>query len=129
MTAPASFSIDYQRHGSLLRAHVTGVKGTLETAVAFWMAMAEEVRRDRPRNLLVVDDMEGNSLTPGQMMQFVQALVGFGFEGVRIAFVEAHPEQIREVEHSEIFARELGFVVRIFGSETEATLWLRHGMN
>ena len=129
MTAPASFRIDYQRHGALLRAHVAGVKGTLDTALAFWMALAEEVRRDPPRNLLVVDDMEGASLSPDQMLQFVQALVGLGFEGVRIAYVEAHPRQIPDVEHSEIFARERGFDVRVFGSEPEATLWLRHGMS
>ena len=129
MSAPASFRVDYQRHGSLLRAHVTGAKGTLETALAFWMALAEEVRRELPRHLMVVDDMEGDSLTPDQMMQFVQALAGLGFEGVRIAYVEAHPEQIPEVEHSEIFAREQGFDARVFGSETDATLWLRHGMS
>ena len=128
MTARETFRIDYQRHGDLLRAHVTGVKGTLETALAFWELLAEEVRRDPPRNLMVVDDMEGPSLTPDQMLQFVQALVGLGFEGVRMAYVEAHPQQIPDVEHSEIFARERGFDVRVFGSEPEATLWLRHGM-
>ena len=128
MTVPAPFRIDYQRDGALLRAHVTGAKGTLDTALAFWTAMAAEVRRDPPRNLLVVDDMEGASLSPEQMLQFVQALVGLGFEGVRIAYVEAHPQQIPDVEHSEIFARERGFDVRVFGSEPEATLWLRHGM-
>ncbi|MGV8942580.1 hypothetical protein [Thermomonas sp.] len=129
MSAPASFRIDYQRHGDLLRAHGTGVKGSLETALAFWTLLAEEVRRDPPRKLMVVDDMEGPSLTPAQMLQFVQALVGLGFEGVRLAYVEAHPQQIPDVEHSEIFARERGFDVRVFGSEPEARLWLRHGMS
>jgi hypothetical protein len=82
MNAPSAFSIEYHRQGSLLRAHVTGVNGTLETTMAYWMSMAEEVRRERPRSLLVVDDMEGEPPPPEQLAQFVQAMVGLGFEGV-----------------------------------------------
>lgn len=129
MNSPASFRIDYQRHGSLLRAHVTGVNGTLEITLAYWMALADEVRRDPPRNLLVVDDMEGDPPPPEQLAQFVQAMVGQGFEGVRVAYVEAHTDQIPEVEHCEILAREQGFDVRVFGNEATAALWLRHGMS
>jgi hypothetical protein len=129
MNAPASFRIEYQRHGSLLRAHVTGTNGTLETTLAYWMAMAEEVRRDPPRSLLVVDDMEGEPPPPEQLSQFVQAMVGLGFEGVRVAYVEAHAQQIPEIEHGKILAREHGFDARVFGNETDAALWLRHGMS
>ena len=129
MSAPTSFSIDYHRQGSLLRAHVTGVNGTLETTMAYWMSMAEEVRREPPRSLLVVDDMEGDPPPPEQLAQFVQAMVGLGFEGVRVAYVEAHAQQIPEVEHGEILAREQGFDARVFGNETDAALWLRHGMS
>ncbi len=129
MSAPTSFSIDYHRQGSLLRAHVTGINGTLETTLAYWMALAEEIRRDRPRNLLVVDDMEGDPPPPEQLAEFVQAMVGLGFEGVRVAYVEAHAQQIPEVEHGEILAREQGFDARVFGNETDAALWLRHGMS
>jgi hypothetical protein len=129
MNAPSAFSIEYHRQGSLLRAHVTGVNGTLETTMAYWMSMAEEVRRERPRSLLVVDDMEGEPPPPEQLAQFVQAMVGLGFEGVRVAYVEAHAQQIPEVEHGEILAREQGFDARVFGNETDAVLWLRHGMS
>lgn len=129
MSAPTSFSIDYHRQGSLLRARVTGINGTLETTLAYWMALAEEIRRDRPRNLLVVDDMEGDPPPPEQLAEFVQAMVGLGFEGVRVAYVEAHAQQIPEVEHGEILAREQGFDARVFGNEPDAALWLRHGMS
>ena len=103
MPAP-SFRIDYSRDGDLLRAHVTGVNGTLETTLACWMALAAELRREPPGALLVVDDMEGEPPPPEQLAQFVQAMVGMGFEGVRVAYVEAHAEQIPEVEFGEILA-------------------------
>lgn len=127
MPEPA-FQIDYSREGELLRAHVTGVNGSLETTVAYWTALAGEVLRDTPKALLVIDDMEGDPPPPEQIAQFVQAMVGMGFESVRVAYVEAHAHQIAEVEYGEILAREQGFDARVFGNETAARVWLRHGM-
>ena len=127
MSAPA-FHIDYSREGDLLRAHVTGVNGTLETTMAYWTALAAELQREQvPKSLLVVDDMEGEPPPPEQLEQFVQAMVGMGFEGVRVAYVEAHAQQIPEVEYGEILAREQGFDARVFGNEFDARMWLRHG--
>ena len=123
-----TFRIDYSRDGALLRAHVTGVNGTLETTLACWTALAAELRRDpTPKALLVVDDMEGEPPPPEQLAEFVQAMVGMGFEGVRVAYVEAHAEQIPAVEFGEILAREQGFDARVFGNEDDARIWLRHG--
>lgn len=123
----STFRIDYSREGDLLRAHVTGVNGSLETTVAYWTALAGEVLRDVPKALLVIDDMIGDPPPPEQLAQFVQAMVGMGFEGVRVAYVEAHAEQIPAVEFGEILARERGFDVRVFGNEGDARIWLRHG--
>ena len=122
------FRIEYQRDGGLLRAHVTGVNGTLETTLDYWMALAGEVRRLAPTALLVVDDMEGEPPPPEQLELFVHAMVGMGFEGIRVAYVEGHANQIAQVEVGEILARERGFDVRVFGDERAARLWLRHGM-
>lgn len=127
MDAPR-FRIDYTREGDVLRAHVTGVNGTLETTVAYWTALAAELQRNPPAALLVVDDMEGEPPPPDQLEQFVQAMVGLGFEGVRVAYVEAHADQIPQVEVGEILARERGFEVRVFGDEQAARIWLRHGV-
>ncbi len=110
-----------------LRAWVTGTNGTLETTLAYWQTIAEEVRRLAPRGLLVVDDMEGVPPPPEQLLQFVQAMRGQGMEAVRIAYVEKHTEQIPEVEFAGLLANEHGFDARIFGTEAEAMLWLRYG--
>lgn len=127
MDAASSFRIGYRREGGLLRAHVTGTNGSLETTLAYWSELAGEVRREPPRALLVVDDMEGDPPPPEQIAQFVQAMVGQGFEGVRVAYVEAHANQIPEVEVGEILAREVGFDARVFGNEDAARIWLRYG--
>jgi hypothetical protein len=127
--AGVPFRIDYSREGDLLRAHVTGVNGTLETTLAYWTAVAAELQRDpAPKALLVVDDMEGEPPPPEQLEQFVMAMIGMGFEGVRVAYVEAHAHQIPQVEVGEILARERGYHARVFGDEAAARVWLRHGV-
>ena len=127
MSTNAPYRIEYRREGGLLRAHVTGVNGSLETTIAYWNDLATEVRRLPPRSLLVVDDMEGDPPPPEQIAQFVQAMVGMGFEGVRVAYVEAHANQVADVEHGEILARELGFDARVFDNEARARIWLEYG--
>lgn len=115
-----------QRHG-VLRVEVSGVNGTLETTLAYWQAIAAEVRLRRPRRLLVVDTMSGEPPPPGELFQLVQVLRGEGFEGVRVAYVEADLAHVPQVEHGEIFAREAGFDVRVFHDERAAQLWLQVG--
>lgn len=125
--APSPYRIGYRREGRLLRAHFTGTNGSLETTLACWNELAGEVRRQPPGALLVVDDMEGEPPPPEQIAQFVQAMVGQGFEGVRVAYVEAHAHQIPDVEHGEILAREIGFDARVFADEDAARVWLHYG--
>ena len=121
------FHIEFGTTDYGVRAWVTGTNGTLETTLACWRAIAEEVRRSAPRGLLVVDDMEGLPPPPEQLLQFVQAMRGQGMEAVRIAYVERHAEQIPEVEFAGLLANEHGFDARIFATEAEAVLWLRYG--
>ncbi len=122
------FRIDYQRAGDTLRACFHGDNSALDTIIACWMALAEELRREPAKALLVVDEMKGASPDPEELARFVQSMVRLGFEGVRVAYVEAYARQVPEAEVGEILAREQGFEVRVFGDESDAALWLRHGM-
>lgn len=121
------FRISFRREHGHLRASVSGYGGSLETTVAYWNAIAEEVRRARPLSLLVVDQMDGGPMPPAQLPEFIDAVAGRGFEGLRIAFVEAHFEQLAQAQVAEILACEKGFNVRVFTNEMEAAVWLRHG--
>ncbi|KRA51122.1 hypothetical protein ASD77_16015 [Pseudoxanthomonas sp. Root65] len=122
-----AFHIEFGSTDYGLRAWVTGTNGTLETTLACWRAIADEVRRLSPSGLLVVDDMEGLPPPPEQLLVFVQSMRGQGMEAVRIAYVEKHAEQIPEVEFAGLLANEHGFVARVFADETDAVRWLRYG--
>ena len=121
------FALAFSERPGYLFVHVTGVNGTLETTVAYWLAIAEHIRVRRPTKLMIRDDMVGEPPPPAELEKFVAAMAGQGFEGVRVAYVEADGEQIPQVEHGEILAREQGFDARVFGNEHAAELWLRYG--
>jgi hypothetical protein len=125
--SPLPFSLEYAERPGFLRVRVTGVNGSLQTTLACWLAIAEEVRVRRPTRLLIKDEMLGEPPPPVEIEQFIRAMAGQGFEGVRVAYVEADGEQVAQVEHGEIYAREQGFDARVFGSEPQAEMWLRYG--
>jgi hypothetical protein len=124
---PVPFSLDYAERAGYLFVRVTGVNGSLETTVAYWLAIAAEVRVRQPTRLLIKDEMLGEPPPPEEIQRFIAAMAGQGFENVRVAYVEADGEQVAQVEHGEIYAREHGFDARVFGSEQQAELWLRYG--
>ena len=128
MDAPkVPFEVTFQLSGTRLRAEISGVHDTWDVMLSRWMDIADEVRRRRPAQLLVVDRMGGNPMSPGDRPRFIAALVGQGLEGVRIAYVEAHDERIPLAESLEILARERGYAVRVFGNEAAASVWLTYG--
>jgi hypothetical protein len=124
---PVPFILEYAERAGYLFVRVTGVNGSLQTTVAYWLAIAEQVRARRPARVLIKDEMLGEPPPPGEIQQFIAAMAGQGFEGVRVAYVEADGDQVAQVEHGEIYAREQGFDARVFGSEQQAELWLRYG--
>jgi hypothetical protein len=130
MTAPSNarpFALSFAERPGYLRVHVTGVNGSLETTVACFLAIAEEIRARRPACVLIKDEMSGEPPPPREIEQFIRAMAGQGFEGVRVAYVEADGDQVPQVEMGEIYAREQGFDARVFGNELQAELWLRYG--
>lgn len=124
---PGPFDIVFTQADYGLRAHVTGTNGTLETTLAYWRCIAEEVRRVRPPGVLVVDDMDGEPPPPEQLLTFVLSMKGEGMEDVHIAYVERDAAQIPQVELAGLMAYEHGFNARIFDREETAVVWMRYG--
>jgi hypothetical protein len=116
-----------ERADKTLHARISGPKGSLELAVAYWLVLAGEVRRRGTRRLLVENRLDGPSLPPAGLAQVIERLRGSGLEDVRIAYVETIPEHVAAMEHGQIFAAEAGFTARVFGDTGNAERWLRYG--
>ncbi len=120
----APFEVRFSRTPSWLRVHVTG-ESTFGNTLACWQAIATEVARDPVDSLLLVDELQGEPLQEAEWLGLVERMSGQGLEKTRIAHVK--PQGLQQIEYCEIFARDAGFVARVFHDEHAAELWLRYG--
>ena len=44
----------------------------------------------------------------------------------KIAYVEGRVDQMPRIQEAEIMAMERGYTIRMFGTETDASVWLRY---
>jgi hypothetical protein len=122
---PIGFAIEFGRFGADgVRVHVTG-RRSLDATVAYWEAIVQRIALDRPRCLLVIDDMRGEELSPAQWNELVQKMLGRGLEGIRIAHVKQFG--MDHIEYCELYANLAGLRARAFDNEPEARRWLRYG--
>ena len=121
------FEVSFSSFRDGLRAYVTGVHAGTGTTLAYWRVISEQLRLRRPKQLLVVDVLDGGVPSPAELLDFVKAMVDEDLHDLRIAYVEDKPESIPGVELAGIFAHEYGFTVQIFDSEAKAMAWLRYG--
>ena len=94
MVGDGSFELAFEQRPNYLFVRVSGINGRLDTTIAYWTAIAAEVRRRKPRCLMVHDEMLGETPPPEELQRLIQAMAGLGFEGVRVAYVEAHASQL-----------------------------------
>jgi len=115
--------VEIRPHPAGLRVHVTGAN-SLANTIAYWTRVLREVR-DRPRPVLLVDELTGPALTDDDWLLLVGAMSGTALEGVRIAHVK--PRGLGTLESCEQHAADAGFDARVFVDEAEASRWLRFG--
>jgi len=107
-----------------LQVQVRGPR-TLANTVAYWKRITEQVARQPPRLLLLIDDLHGPALAPHEWRELVEAMAGGGLERLRIAHVKR--DGLDHLEYCEIYANAAGIDARVFGDEREAERWLRYG--
>lgn len=106
-----------------LRAHVAG-NATFANTLAYWRAIADALERQPARELLLVDELVGPSLTAEDWAALV-ADVGHRLGNLRIAHVK--PRGLDTVEHCVLSAIGSGLMAQVFEDESRANMWLRYG--
>jgi len=121
----ADYSVEFRQEGrDGLRAHVRGER-TLANTIDYWEAILDRVRQVHPRWLFVCDELRGHELSAKEWEKLVEAMVGRGLEGLRIAHVKPHG--LDHIEYCEIYARRAGLDARAFVDAGVADRWLRYG--
>lgn len=125
-----SYRLEFQFEAPRLCVRIAGGRDTgLTVSSAYWLRIAEEVRATEANELLVIDGLQGEVMSDADLERFFVLIEGSGLERARIAYVEARMDQMPRIEYAELMARERGYTIRMFANETDATIWLRHGMH
>ncbi len=120
------FEVHFSLTAGILRAQVDGPHDSLAISLGYWTQVAQERRRHGASFVLVVENLMENGRAE-DMLALFERLLGLGFEGCKVAFVDRGSEQRSVHEHVAILAREHGILAGVFGEESEAEIWLRHG--
>lgn len=123
----AGYRLAFGIEGGTLRVASHGVIDTLATTLAYFRDIAQELRRRQARSLLIVDSTDGVVPDAKEFETLAASLKDEGFDGIRIAFVDAKGTAIGRIEVGEIIARRHGYRFRVFDSEPLAKVWLRYG--
>ncbi len=118
------FHLELRRESAgRLYAHVGG-RATLENTLAYWRAIADALQAQPSRQLLLVDELVGPSLTAADWAALV-AEVGPRLGDLRIAHVK--PRGLDTVEYCVLSAMNSGLAAQVFEDEHRASVWLRYG--
>ena len=121
------FIASAERRGDYLRVEIAGHRSSVEAGITAWRGIGQLAKEHEVKHLLVVSRVSGPLPTADEQRVILRSLLGWGFEGVRTAFVVSDSQSIADLEHGEMEARELGQESRVFGSEKQAEVWLRYG--
>lgn len=125
----ATYRLEFHFEAPRLTARIMVGRDTgLAVSSAYWLRIAEELRATGASELLVIDGLQGEVMSDADLERFFVLIEGSGLERARIAYVEARMDQMPRIEYAELMARERGYTIRMFSNETDAAVWLRHGI-
>ena len=119
------FKVRFEHHHGYLRAYVHDGRDSLQVSIAMWKLLAEQCRKLNMRRLLVLEDLEG-TVDVAEVPKVIDAMIDFGFEHIRCAFVELGTDQ-QGSEHGAILLTERGMTTHVGGDEFAARHWLMYG--
>ncbi|TXH67165.1 MAG: hypothetical protein E6Q88_10865 [Lysobacteraceae bacterium] len=119
--------MSFRRDHACLIADVTGWIWTPEAVLNMFVRIGAELKRTGHHRLLVLDHTHGAVPGEADMRRLISAMQGRGFDGVRVAYVDARGTAVGRMEIGEIIAREQGYHCRVFDREDPARIWLNYG--
>ncbi len=120
------FKLCFAWDGDVLIARVLGQHDTFELSVAYWMIVAAERARLNAHRVLVLEELV-ESGPRERVVELFPELVGLGFQGHKVAFVDSADWHRAEQEQVAILARENGIQAAVFADSHQALTWLRYG--
>lgn len=117
------YTIKFEHRAGYLYVYGQAPKDSFEVSLGFWKEVAAYCKEKGCSKVLVEEDFgtDNSMLDTYEIMNQGQIV---GLSGIRIAFVDRHPEQMNNNLFAETVARNRGIIGKVFSSIQEAEGWL-----
>jgi len=110
----------------VLIGRLRGCRESPTTMQRVWSALRELADRHGTVKVLALDEMDDEPFVGAERDAFLSELLPIGV-GVRWAYVARSFDRVARYEATQLDALEAGIDARVFGSRSDAELWLRFG--
>lgn len=117
------YSLSAEDRGQYFYVKVTGQRGTLEIAHAYWSEIAGLLLATEHTKILVVEDIP-EVISIAEVHQLVTDLSDLPVKGIRVAFVDTYPEHSSLNDFGILVGENRGLTIKAFETEEAAEEWL-----
>jgi hypothetical protein len=118
-----SYEIKFEQREGYMYVYGKAKQDSFEISLGFWMEIVAYCKENSVSKVLVEEDFG----TDNSMMDTYEIMVQGqknGFIGVRIAFVDRHPDHMNTNLFAETVALNRGIIAKVFSNIKEAEEWL-----
>ena len=118
------YRLTFDNKPEYLHVLVEGEHDSYDISRRFWSEIATECERLAPSRLLVEEDLKEQLPSIADTYQGAAERQEMGLAGIRIAFLDRHPDQHEQNQFGELVARNRGINMKVFSDRAEALDWL-----
>jgi len=117
------YLIQFEHRDGYLYAFAQGKEDSYEISFGYWTDIATYCRENGFSKVLVEEDFETDTsvIDKYELMSHGHEV---GFTGIKIAFIDRHPEQLKDNQFGETAALNRGLITKVFSNIQEAEEWL-----
>jgi hypothetical protein len=118
------YSINFEHRPDYLYVHIKGDRDSYEISNAYWTEIAQECVEHSVRRLLVDEDLAESMPSMSDVFKGASERSYMGLAGIKIAFVDRHPEHHEQNLFGELVANNRGLLCKVFNDFTSGETWL-----
>lgn len=118
------YSITFEVRPQYLYAYVKGDADSYEISNAYWTEVSFECAKHDARKVLIDEDLAAPVDSRSDVFKGAAERSYMGLAGVKIAFVDRHPEHHEENLFGELVSTNRGLFCKVFSDFKEGENWL-----
>jgi hypothetical protein len=121
--ADRPYIVNYEERSGYLYVYVQGKEDSLDISIAYWLEILEYCNKKNVFKLLVEEDFATDN-TVIDNYELISQGQQAGVARMKVAFVDRHPEQMKNNLFAETVACNRGIIGKVFSNVKEAEEWL-----